>query len=235
MDNDKHPVARAPLFGIAAFFDMDNTVLRTSSGKLYLEYLRTNGYISWRKWIAITAQIGLYVVGLTDFPHLMARLMAQVAGADEAQTWRISEAWFRSMLRDYIAEDARERIEWHRDQGHHVAIVSASTPYAVEPVARDLGLKDAYLATRLEVVSGRFTGRVLEPPCYGSYKLILAQAYATKHRLDLAQSYFYSDSHRDLPLMEAVGHPVAVNPNRRLAKIAMNRGWPVVRFHGGKR
>jgi putative phosphoserine phosphatase/1-acylglycerol-3-phosphate O-acyltransferase len=217
--------------GVAAFFDMDNTVLRSSSGRLYLKYLRNHGYLSWPQWITITEQIGLYVIGLIDFPHLMARLMRQVAGADEAQTWRISEAWFREMLRDYIASGARERIEWHRSRSHHVALVSASTPYAVKPVARDLGLTDAYLATRLEVQSGRFTGRVVEPACYGRGKMVMTQAYATQHKLDLARSYFYTDSHHDLPLLEAVGHPVAVNPNRKLARVATERKWPVVYFY----
>ena len=94
------------------------------------------------------------------------------------------------------------RIAWHRQQGHHVAIVSASTPYAVSPVAHDLGLGDNYLATRLEVVSGRFTGGVIEPPCYGAGKVTLAQAYSAQHNLDLAASYFYT---RQSPRFTVVG------------------------------
>ena len=217
--------------GVGAFFDMDNTVLRDSSGRLYLRYLRSNGYLSWPRWLAISWQVGLYVIGFTDFPHLMARLMTQVAGADEKKTWRISEAWFREMLRGFIAEAARERIDWHRQQGHRVVIVSASTPYAVAPVARDLGLGDDYLATQLEVISGRFTGRLIEPACYGAGKVILTQEYAAQHKLDLAGSYFYTDSHHDLPLLESVGHPIAVNPSRKLKAIATERRWPVVRFY----
>lgn len=217
--------------GVAAFFDMDNTVLSRSSGRLYLRYLRSNGYLPWSRWVVITGQIALYVAGLTDFPHMMARLMTQVAGAEEAETWRISEAWFHDMLRDYIAEGARKQVEWHRSQRHHVAIVSASTPYAVAPVARDLGLADAFLATHLEVVAGRFTGRVVEPACYGPGKLAVTRAYAAEHKLDLARSFFYSDSQADLPLLEAVGYPVAVNPSRGLARIAEERRWPVMCFY----
>ena len=161
----------------------------------------------------------------------MARLMTQVAGADEAEAWRISAAWFDEMLRDYIAPAARERITWHRQQGHHVAIVSASTPYAVSPVAHDLGLGDDYLATRLEVVSGRFTGGLIEPPCYGAGKVTLARAYSAQHNLDLAASYFYTDSHHDLPLLESVGNPVVVNPNRKLKAIALERRWRQESFY----
>jgi putative phosphoserine phosphatase/1-acylglycerol-3-phosphate O-acyltransferase len=226
----ERPPGPGAILGVGAFFDMDNTVLRGSSGRLYLQYLRSKGYLSWRRWLAISGQVGLYMIGFTDFPHLMARLMVQVAGADESETWRISEAWFREMLRDFIAEPARERIAWHRQQGHRVAIISASTPYAVGPVAHDLGLGDDYLATRLEVISGRFTGRLIEPACYGPGKVTLARAYVAQHRLDLAESYFYTDSHHDLSLL-AVGHPIVVNPNRKLRAVAIKRRWPIERFY----
>jgi putative phosphoserine phosphatase/1-acylglycerol-3-phosphate O-acyltransferase len=224
-------IAPAGTRDVAAFFDMDNTILRGSSGRLYLKYLRQKGLLSWWRWLIITWQVGLYVVGATDLPHLMARLMTQVTGSEEAEAWRISHAWFREMLRDYIADAARESIARHLSQGHHVVIVSASTPYAVAPVARDLGLDSAYLATRLEVADGRFTGRVLSPACYGPGKLTVTRQYAAERGLDLARSYFYTDSHHDLPLLEAVGQPVAVNPGRRLARIAARRGWPVMRFY----
>ena len=217
--------------GVGAFFDMDNTVLRDSSGRLYLRYLRRKGLLSWPRWLGITWQVALYMIGATSFPQLMARLMTQVAGADEAEAWRISAAWFDEMLRDYIAPAARARITWHRQQGHRVAIVSASTPYAVSPVAHDLGLGDEYLATRLEVISGRFTGGVIEPPCYGAGKVTLAQAYSTQHNLDLDASYFYTDSHHDLPLLESVGNPVVVNPSRRLKAIALERRWRQESFY----
>ncbi len=226
---DERPLRAASGLGVGAFFDMDNTVLRGSSGRLYLQYLRSKGYLSWQRWLAISGQVGLYVTGFTDFPHLMARLMVQVAGADESETWRISEAWFGEMLRDFIAEPARRRIAWHRQQGHRVTLISASTPYAVGPVAQDLGLD--YLATRLEVVSGRFTGKLIEPACYGPGKVTLARAYVAQHKLDLAESYFYTDSHHDLSLLETVGHPIAVNPNFRLRAVAMKRRWPIVRFY----
>lgn len=226
-----YPAATADMRAIAAFFDMDNTILQGSSGRLYLQYLRRKGLLSRWRWLVITWQVGLYVLGITDFPHLMARLMTQVAGSEEAEAWRISHAWFDEMLRDFIAGAARDCIAWHLDQGHHVAIVSASTPYAVMPVARDLGLDGAYLATRLEVAEGRFTGRILPPACYGPGKLTLTRQYAAERGLSLAASYFYTDSHHDLPLLEAVGQPVAVNPGRKLAKIAARQGWPVKRFY----
>jgi putative phosphoserine phosphatase / 1-acylglycerol-3-phosphate O-acyltransferase len=214
---------------VGAFFDMDHTLLNGSSGMLYLRYLRQIGYLSVAGWTKIMGWVGLYVAGAMTFPAMMSRLMVQVVGSDETEAWRLSGEWFEAMLRHYIAPGARERVTWHRAQRHHVAIVSASTPYAVRPVAEDLGL--SYLATQLEVIDGRFTGRIVEPACYDEGKVTLTRAYAQTHGIDLAQSFFYSDSHRDLPLLEAVGHPVAVNPSRKLARIAAQRGWPVVSFY----
>lgn len=224
------PVAPSEPGRPAAFFDMDNTVLRGASGRLYLRYLWQIGYFSAPQWAAVLGRVALYVTKQIDFPQLMGWLMAQVAGASEAEAWRLSAAWHRAMLRPAITRDARERIAWHRGQGHHVAIISAATPYAVQPVAHDLELGDAYLATELEVVGGRFTGQVQRPACYGGGKVALARAYATEHNLDLAQSYFYTDSSSDAPLLHAVGRPVAVNPDRRLARLAAQHQWPVLRF-----
>ncbi len=217
--------------GVGAFFDMDRTLLRDSSGRLYLKYLRQTGRLSFRQWVVIMYQVSRYLLGLTDFPRLMARLTAAVAGAEEAAAWQLSREWFDAMLRHYIADGARQQVRWHQAQGHHVAIVSAATPFAVAPVADGLGLQGRYLATRLEIVGGRFTGRCVEPVCFGRGKVLLTTAYAAEHGLDLQRSYFYSDSHDDLPLLEAVGHPVVVNPSRKLVRVAKERGWPVMMFY----
>ena len=87
------------------------------------------------------------------------------------------------------------------------------------------------LATRFEVHNGRFTGRMLEPMLYGAGKLSAAAAYARHHGLNLAASFFYTDSISDLPLLENVGHPVAVNPDRSLRRLAETKGWSIVRFY----
>lgn len=216
---------------IGALFDMDNTLLSAASGRLYLKWLRQTGQLPLHRWAYISGQVALYITGLSDFPKLMSRLMVYAAGSDEAEAWRMSEAWFEAVLRHYIAPAGRERIDWHRQHGHHVAIVSAATPYAVQPVAEALGLGENYVATELEVQDGRFTGRVIEPACYGHGKVARGLAYAEQNGLDLQKSYFYSDSASDLPLLEAVGHPVAVNPSRRLREIATQRGWEIVRFY----
>jgi HAD superfamily hydrolase (TIGR01490 family) len=111
-----------------------------------------------------------------------------------------------------------------------VTLITASTPYVAGPVAAHLGIEE-YLCTRMEVVDGRFTGRVHLPPCYGPDKIGYAQAFAARRGGDLKEAFFYSDSGSDLPLLEEVGHPVAVNPDPRLKRLATTRGWPIEYFH----
>ncbi|HEY65599.1 MAG TPA: HAD family hydrolase [Caldilineae bacterium] len=215
---------------IAAFFDLDYTILRSSSGRLFVRYLRQKGMISRRQEMAIATWSAFYMFRLIDYPRLMSRLIADIMGQDEASMWTLCQRWFDEMVVHYISANAREAIARHKAQGHLVAIVTASTPYAATPVAEHLGLDGNVLATRLEVRNGRFTGRVLGPACYGQGKVYWAERYAEEHGADLTRSYFYTDSANDLPLLERVGHPIAVNPDRRLRRIARARGWSIVSF-----
>lgn len=216
---------------VAAFFDMDKTLLTASSGWLYLMWLWQTRQLPIRQWIYISGQVALYIIGAIDFPRLMGRLTILVAGSSESEAWRMSRAWFETSLRHAIAPGGPKQIALHKRQGHHVAMVSAATPYAVKPVAEALGFGSAFLATELEAVGGRFTGRVLEPACFGTGKVARTRSYAEAYKIDLGMSYFYSDSASDVPLLEVVGHPVAVNPSRKLEQIAKQRGWPVMRFY----
>jgi len=158
------------------------------------------------------------------------RLVEDVRGQRETDMIAEAERWFKEMVAPCIAPRARARIDEHRARGHTVALLTASTPYVSAPVARDLGLGNDYICTRLEVVDGVFTGRCIEPVCYGPGKVYWARAFAEARGLDLAQSYFYTDSFTDLAMLEAVGHPVVVNPDTRLRRTAQRRGWPSERF-----
>ena len=114
----------------------------------------------------------------------------------------------------------------HQAQGHVVAIVSGATKFVVRPLAARLGIKHI-LYTRLEVEDGRFTGRVIEPICFEEGKIYWLQQLIDEQRIDLAKSWFYTDSITDLPLLDLVGHPVAMNPDPRLYREAARRRWPV--------
>lgn len=215
---------------IAAFFDADHTILSKSSGALYIRHLTQTGQVG-RKALLYMAWWGfLYKLTLVDFSRIMIRLAHLTAGEAEAEARADCDRWFANMVAPCVTEEARRRIAEHQEGGHRVVIVSAATVYVVRPLAEYLGVAD-YLCTYLEVEDGRFTGRLVEPACYGWGKLLCAEAFTADHGIDLRASYFYSDSFSDRPLLERVGHPVAVNPDPRLRRYAARRGWPIERFY----
>jgi len=215
---------------IAALFDMDLTLLDRSSGLLYVRYMLRTGRVRRRDaaramWWGLLSRIGLL-----DMQNLIPRMVVDVTGdsAEEART--VSNQWFADDVAPHITERGRQRVEEHRAKGHVVAIVSGSTQFAVGPMAEHLGIPGQYVCTRLESRDGRLTGQVVPPVCYGTGKVVWAERFADEHGVDLSASYFYTDSITDLPLLERVAHPVAVNPDPRLRRLAQKRGWPVETF-----
>jgi HAD superfamily hydrolase (TIGR01490 family) len=195
-----------------------------------MRYLRSHGQVS--RWAMLQSlwYAALYKLGFFNYPVVAAKLAQTAADQNEAQTAAVCQHFFDDMLVNYVAELAVRCIEEHRARGHIVTVVSASTSYVVAPVAAHLGVTD-FLCTRLEVADGRLTGAIVQPPCYGVDKVWHALQFAQRHGGDLAQAYFYSDSISDLPLLEAVGHPVVVNPDPRLKPLASQRGWPIECFY----
>jgi len=214
----------------AAFFDMDRTLLNTSSGKLYLQYLWKTGRIGVREATAVIWWGTLYLLRLVDLPRAMVGMLLKTVDHEEMIIRAETQRWFEEWIAPRIVPRAVERLEWHRMQGHRVVILSAATVYIVAPLAARLSVPD-YICTYLEVKDGRLTGRIQEPICYGPGKAVLARRFAAVHGIDLNQSYFYSDGYEDLPMLELVGYPVVVNPDAKLARLAMARGWPVERFY----
>ncbi len=211
---------------VAAFFDMDRTILNGSSGMLYVRYLVQTGRIRAQDWMRISWWFLWYALGLIDFPQAMMRMLMMSSGEEEEPLREETDAWFAEWVAPNITEGAVQRIDQHRAQGHRLVVLSAATVYVVRPLAERLNIPD-YLCTHLEVEEGHFTGRLVEPVCFGPGKALLAEQFAARNDIDLGQSYFYSDGHEDVPMLERVGHPVVVNPGRRLRRLAQRRVWPI--------
>ena len=215
--------------GVIAFFDMDYTVLDTSSGLLYVKYLRNKGQIS-RRWLARAGWWSLlYKLSLIDMGRVMPKMMVYARGASAEATLADARQWFTDVLAAHLSPAAVAKIHQHQQQGHRAVLISASTQFAVQPVAEHLGLD--FLCTRLEVQADRITGNIVTPPCYGAGKVYWARRYAAARGIDLRDCWLYTDSLSDRPLLEAVGRPVAVNPDPRLKRLAIGRGWPVEKFY----
>lgn len=213
-----------------AFFDLDYTLLSTSSGLIYVREIIRQRRAPW--WVV--GYLGMqYKLKMLDFGQVHSQLITYVGQSGVEQTGDFFEALARQFLRPRLAEAGRAKIEWHRQQGHRVVIVSASIEELVKPVAEDLGLEQDYLCTRLAVQEGRYIGRLDGPLCYGPGKVEWVKRWADLNRVNFPETvgYFYTDSASDLPLLELAQHPVAVNPSRKLAKIAQARGWPIEKFY----
>lgn len=215
---------------IGALFDLDKTLLDTSSAQLYARFLYRSGELR-RSDLARVMWWGMLSrLGVLDMNALIPRLMAEAAGEDEAKMRERCDRWFVQDVVSHLTERGQAKVQMHRAEGHVVALVSASTQYVVGPMAAFLGIPGQYVCTHLESQDGRLTGRIVPPVCYGQGKVVWAERFAAEHGIDLAASFFYSDSISDLPLLERVAHPVAVNPDPRLRRLARRRGWPIERF-----
>ena len=159
----------------------------------------------------------------------MDRFSHRFRGDSEQEMITQCQEWFHSTVRHYLYSEAVERVRYHQDQGHLVALLTAATIYIAEPTGRYLGIEHL-LCTRLEVESGLFTGKIIKPICHGQGKLHWAQRFCEEQGIDLYPSYFYTDSSSDLPVLEAVKHPVPVNPDPFLRRVSRKKGWPLVRF-----
>lgn len=211
---------------VGALFDMDKTLIAENSGSLYMRYRYQRGEIS---GVDLLKGIGAYIqykIGILDIRNWTKRMMVQFRGRSERELEAEANLWFDEMVARTIYPEAEELVRKHEAAGHVIAIVSGATKFVVRPLARRLGIEHL-LYTRLEVEDGRFTGRVIEPICFEEGKIYWLQQFTEEHGIDLAKSYFYTDSITDLPLLDLVGHPVATNPDPLLYRTAVKRRWPV--------
>jgi HAD superfamily hydrolase (TIGR01490 family) len=216
---------------VAALFDLDRTLLDTSSGQLYAHFQYRNGQTGRWELARVAWWSLLNRLGILPMENLIPKLLASAAGDDEREMQRQCDRWFVEDVIPHTTERGLQRVEEHKAQGHVVALVSASTQYVVRPMAAYLDIPGQYVCTHLESRNGRLTGQVAPPVCYGAGKIVWAERFAAEYGIDLAASYFYTDSISDLPLLERVEHPIAVNPDLRLRRLARQRGWPIEMFY----
>ncbi|MHB8649045.1 MAG: HAD family hydrolase [Gaiellaceae bacterium] len=215
----------------AAFFDLDRTLLRRSSALALAGSFRDRGLIS-RTMLAKAAAWQLLFV-LRGANHETVRRAAEdglkvLRGFTPAEMRSLVAEALESVLRPLVYAEPLQLVEQHRERGDSVYIVSATLQEIVQAIADDLGF-DGALGTICEVRDGAYTGRAVRA-LHAENKAACVRELAASKGFDLAECTAYSDSHTDLPFLEAVGHPVVVNPDRELRGIAGERGWPVLEF-----
>jgi putative phosphoserine phosphatase/1-acylglycerol-3-phosphate O-acyltransferase len=214
---------------IGAFFDFDGTVISGYSAFAFVEEQIKRGHLSPRELVELLGAMASFGLGKMGFSAMMLGMAQFLRGIREDSYAAFGQELFESHIARLIYPESRALVEAHLRKGHTVAIISSATPYQVEPAARDLDIEHV-LCTHLEVEKGMFTGKVIRPTCFGQGKVTAAESLVEKCGADLDQSYFYSDSDDDIQLLERVGNPRPLNPNKKLLAIAENRGWPVRRF-----
>ncbi len=216
---------------VAAFFDLDKTIIAGSSALAFSRPFRREGLISRRVMLrGAYSQLLLVLSGAdaSTMDTLRRRLTALCEGWEVDQVRAIVAETLDEIVRPMVYAEATALIERHRAAGEDVVVLSASGQEVVEPIAALVGA-DRAVATRMAIRGGRYAGEI-EFYCYGEEKAAAARRLADEHGYDLTRCHAYTDSITDLPLLEAVGHPVVVNPDRELRRIARTRDWPVRTF-----
>jgi HAD superfamily hydrolase (TIGR01490 family) len=220
-----------PVGQSAAFFDLDKTVIAKSSALAFGRPFYRDGLISRRDVVKSAYAQLMFRLGGTD-EQTMARtrdyLAALCKGWKVEQVQQIVAETLQELINPYVYAEAAILIGEHQAAGRDVVLVSASGDEMVRPIGALLGVTDV-IATRMGIVDGRYSGEV-EFYAAGSRKVEGVRELADERGYDLAECYAYSDSNSDLPLLEAVGHPSVVNPDRSLRRVALERSWPVLEF-----
>ncbi len=216
----------------AAFFDLDKTVLARSSMMAFAPSFRRAGMLR-RSALLRAAWSHLCYVRWGAGPRRLERVQRAVlrttAGWDQAQVRDLVAGGLEVAIDPIVHREAADAIAAHRAAGRPVVLVSAAPEELVEPIGARLGV-DAVIASRAVLdAAGCYSGR-LERYAYGPAKALLIQEWAAERGIELASSWAYSDSATDVPMLEAVGNAVAVNPDRVLRRVASLRGWSIERF-----
>jgi HAD superfamily hydrolase (TIGR01490 family) len=215
----------------AAFFDLDRTLIAGSSAFVFARAARDAGYIRIQDFLPdVVRAMKFQLVGSSDESShsVRDRILSRVGGMNQADLVGLNELVLPELL-GLIRPEARALLDQHHAAGRETWIVSASPIELVEPLAIALGMTGG-IGTKGEVDNGVYTGRLDGPFCYGEGKAEAITTLANERGIDLANSWSYSDSMSDIPMMEIVGNAVAVNPDAELATLSRSRGWPVVVF-----
>ncbi|WP_280672207.1 MULTISPECIES: HAD family hydrolase [unclassified Kitasatospora] len=215
----------------AAFFDLDKTIIAKSSALAFSRPFYQGGLINRRAVLKSAYAQFVFLVGGADHDQMEKMrqyLSALTRGWNVQQVREIVAETLHGLIDPLIYEEAASLIEQHHAAGRDVVIVSSSGSEVVEPIGAMLGA-DRVIATRLKIEDGCYTGEI-EYYAYAENKAAAIRDLALREGYDLAECYAYSDSITDLPLLEAVGRPSAVNPDRSLRKEAAARDWPVLVF-----
>lgn len=218
-------------------FDLDNTLLSGDSDHGWGQFLIEVGAVDAETFALRNAEFFAdYKAGCLDIRAFLDFQLAPLAAHDPAQLYAWRDRFLAEKIRPMLLPAAQAVVSERMSAGDLVAVVTATNSFVTQPIAQMYGIANL-VATEPEWAAGRFTGRVAGEPCFQAGKLICVDAWLARQdrRLrDFSETWFYTDSHNDLPLLDAVTHAVAVDPDPVLAERAASRGWPIVSWREGR-
>ena len=213
-----------------ALFDLDNTLLAGDSDYLWGCFLVEKGMVDGQLYEEANDRFYRdYKDGTLDIHEFLNFALQPLADNDPALLQSLHDEYMEKHIRPIMTRRGRELIQQHQRQGDHTVVITATNSFVTGPIARAFGADDL-IATEPEVIDGRYTGKVAGIPCFQHGKIEKLQAWLDQTGTSLDNSWFFSDSHNDLPLLEEVTHPVAVDPDDQLRAIASDRGWQITSF-----
>jgi HAD superfamily hydrolase (TIGR01490 family) len=220
----------APSVSIA-FFDFDETLIVGNSGNLWIRRELRSGHINRLQALRAATWMVRYRLGFASMEDALRTAIRSLRGTAEDTLRQRTRDFYEEEVRQLYRAGAREALAWHRARAEPCVLLTASSLYLSELVSAELGLDDI-LCNRFQVKDGLHTGELEGELCFGPGKLRYAEAYAKQRGVPVSACTFYTDSYSDLPVLEAVGTPMLVNPDRRLRREARLRGWRVVEWGG---
>ena len=216
-----------------AIFDLDNTLLSGDSDYLWGQFLTDKGIVDGRSYEAENLRFyEEYKAGTLDIFEFLAFSLQPLAANDSAELNNWRRQFVEERIRPIIAPGSEALLQRHRDHGDFLLIITATNRFVTEPIAELLRV-DHLLATDPEMVDNRYTGKVAGIPCFQEGKVQRLQLWLQQSGHSLQDSWFYSDSHNDIPLLEQVTHPVAVDPDEQLSHYAQKKGWSIISLREG--
>ena len=215
---------------IGAFFDFDETLLDTESSRLGIKYLWERRLVS-RGFILKALVAGLLYRRHWITDEQTAKILIRLYRNRRLDEFIDgSQAFYHDILKPRLAPNILAKVIEHRDRGHSLVLISGSIRYMLEPVAQDLGFEHLLCTDLEQRADGLLTGKPKGPLCLDTTKRHLASKLAQRTGIDLKCSYAYGNHQADLPLLESVGYPHAVEPSSPLRKIAVKRNWPILTY-----
>ncbi|MDD5214322.1 MAG: HAD-IB family hydrolase [Methylococcales bacterium] len=211
-----------------AIFDLDNTLIADDSDFLWGQFLVDQGIVDRTIYEQINAQFYEdYQQGNLDMIAFLRFALKPLAdhSIDQLHVWR--EQFLAEIITPILLKKAQDLVEKHRALGHTLLVITATNRFITAPIVKMYGIENL-IATTPELIDGRYTGEIVDIPCFQAGKVTLLNDWLAKTGETLTGSYFYSDSHNDLPLLQLVDNPVAVDPDEKLRAFALSQDWEIM-------